>query len=144
MFIFLKWFTNGPRNTSHGFQNNFKNSPYLKLVTSVLRWITSTLLNLFSFSHSFVHFYRECLGLSKRFWKIFKNKKLVTLMPRWLLSTFRYRLLSHKISFIFLKGFTNDPCHTSQGFPNRFWKPSKNLKLVILVPRWLISKFGYL
>ena len=74
--------------------------------------------------------------------KLFRNLNLVILVPWWLVSTFAYPYISLETSSKFLKLITNGPCTATPRLSKSYWKLSKNLNLVISVPRWLISTYG--
>lgn len=108
-------------------------------------------------------------SFSKQFWKIFTNKKLVTSVPWWLISTFWYLLFSLTIFFCFSQMNYKWPYQSSLTLSKQFWKLCiffsiclqmaliafprafqkilKNLekiKIVTSVLKWLISTLGYL
>lgn len=131
----------------HAIITSFKCSKYKQNII-YKKWLWKSKMEI-NFGHKFIYFSprvykwpsQRFLGLSERFWKIFKSMKSVTSTTRWLIWMFGYLLFSCIMSFMFLKCFTSGLSSVFLGFSKQ---SLKILKLVTLMPRWLIWAFGYL
>ena len=128
--ILLKWFANGPHNSSQGFQSDFERFKKLKLVTSVPRWLKPTfgyllisLTTLFFFPQMV---YKQTSQHFLGFKLILRNLYLVTLVSKveniniWVPFNF-----SHNFFFVFSQMVYKWPLQHFRGFLDQFEKSLK-------------------